>query len=96
MSIYAVRYAYDDRTDLRMAARPNHRAWLARLAAAGVVLASGPLTGGEPGALLVLRAASRDELEALLAQDPLASEGLIARVEAREWEQVLGPWADAD
>ncbi len=96
MSIYAVRYTYDDRPDHRMAVRPVHRAWLARQVAAGTLLASGPFTDGEPGALLVFRADSRDDLEALLAQDPFATEGVIASTEAREWEQVFGPWVEAD
>jgi hypothetical protein len=96
VSIYAVRYAYDDRTDLRMAVRPSHRAWLARLAGAGIVLASGPFTDGEPGAQLVLRADSRDALEEVIAQDPLVSEGVVATIETREWEQVLGPWVEQD
>ena len=96
MSIYAVRYTYDDRTAYRMAVRPVHRAWLARQAQAGRLLASGPLTDGEPGALLVFRADSRDELDALLAQDPFATEGVVASTEVREWEQVLGPWVEAD
>jgi uncharacterized protein len=95
VSIYAVRYTYDDRIEHRMAVRPAHRAWLARQLDAGTLLASGPLTDGEPGALLVFRADTRDELEALLAQDPFATEGVVAATEAREWEQVLGPWADA-
>ena len=96
MSIYAVRYTYDDRTDHRMAVRPVHRAWLARLAEAGLLLASGPFTDGEPGAMFIFRADSRDELEALLARDPFAAEGVVAFTEAREWEQVLGPWVDVD
>ena len=61
--------------------------------AAGDLLASGPFTDA-PGALLVFRAASRDALDRLLAQDPYAAAGVLATVEAHAWDQVFGPWAD--
>ncbi|HEY0119837.1 MAG TPA: YciI family protein [Cellulomonas sp.] len=93
MTVYAVRYRYNDRTEQRLTARPVHRAWLAERLAAGDLLASGPFTGGETGALLIFRAASRDDLDAILARDPFAAEDVLADVEVREWEQVLGPWA---
>ena len=93
VTVYAVRYTYDDRSDHRLGVRPRHRAWLAERLAAGDLLASGPFADGEPGALLVFRAASRDEVDALLALDPFAAEGVVAATDVREWEQVLGPWA---
>ncbi len=92
MTVYAVRYTYNAHADHRLAVRPRHRAWLAERLAAGDLLASGPFADGEPGALLVFRAASRDDLVALLAQDPFAAEDVLAATEVREWEQVLGPW----
>ena len=55
MSIFAVRYTYDERSEVRDAVRPEHRSWLADQAEAGVLLGSGPFTDGAPGALLVLR-----------------------------------------
>ncbi|MBF0687463.1 MAG: hypothetical protein IR158_06805 [Cellulomonas sp.] len=93
MSTYAVRYTYDERAEVRDAVRPEHRAWLAELGTAGVLLGSGPFTDGEPGALLVLQAPDESALRAVLAQDPFAREGLVAATEVRGWNVVLGPWA---
>ncbi len=93
MSIFAVRYTYDERADVRDAVRPEHRAWLAGQADAGVLLGSGPFTTGAPGALLVLRAPDEAAVREVLAQDPFAREGLVADVEVRGWDVVLGPWA---
>lgn len=97
MTIYAVEYTYDERAAVRDAVRPEHRAFLRTVAEAGALLGSGPWLEGAPGALLVFRAPSRDELDALLAADPFAREGLIARTQVRAWDLVLGPWsASAD
>lgn len=93
MSTFAVRYTYDERADVRDAVRPEHRAWLARQAEAGVLLGSGPFGDGAPGALLVLRADDADAVRTLLADDPFAREGLVAATEVRAWDVVLGPWA---
>ena len=93
MSIFAVRYTYDERSEVRDAVRPEHRSWLADQAEAGVLLGSGPFTDGAPGALLVLRGDDEDAVRAVLAQDPFAREGLVADTEVRAWDVVLGPWA---
>jgi uncharacterized protein YciI len=94
MTLYAVRYTYDERSDTRDVVRPEHRAYLGSLADQGLLLGSGPLTGdGQPGALLVFATGSRDELDDLLAADPFAREGLIAATEVRGWDLVIGPWA---
>ncbi|WP_136519877.1 YciI family protein [Cellulomonas telluris] len=95
MTLFAVRYTYDDRTDVRDAVRPEHRAWLAGLADEGGLLGSGPFADdAEPGALLVFRAEDEPGLRGLLADDPFAREGLVAATEVRTWQLVLGPWAD--
>ncbi|GIG39430.1 YciI family protein [Cellulomonas phragmiteti] len=93
MSTFAVRYTYDERAEVRDVVRPEHRAWLSELAAAGVLLGSGPFTEGTPGALLVLQADDESALRSVLQQDPFAREGLIAQTEVRGWHLVLGPWA---
>ena len=93
MSIFAVRYSYDERADVRDVVRPEHRAWLAGQAERGALLGSGPLTDGEPGALLVFRAPDADALRAVLAHDPFSREGLIRAMEVRTWDLVLGPWS---
>jgi uncharacterized protein YciI len=93
MPIFAVQYAYDDRRDLQGAVRPDHRAYLRGLADDGLLLGSGPFTGGEPGALLVFRVDSRDALDTILAGDPFARAGVIATTTVRPWELILGTWA---
>lgn len=93
MSLYAVQYHYDHRADLQAEVRPSHREYLSGVADAGQLLGSGPYLSGDPGALLVFRAEDRAELDRLLAGDPFAAAGVIARTEVREWNLVLGPWA---
>jgi uncharacterized protein YciI len=93
MPTYAVRYTYDERTDVRDHVRPEHRSYLSALAEHGTLLGSGPFTDGEPGALLVLRAASPEVVDAILADDPFVREGLVAHSEVRAWDVVLGPWS---
>ncbi|QTE31124.1 YciI family protein [Pengzhenrongella sicca] len=97
MTVYAVRYTYDARSNRRDEVRPEHRAFLAELHAAGTLLASGPLgdaDDGTPGALLIVAAASAEAVAAVLDADPFAREGLVAAREVRAWTQVYGPWTD--
>jgi uncharacterized protein YciI len=93
MPTYAVRYTYDERTDVRDAVRPEHRAYLAGLAERGVLLGSGPFSDGDPGALLVFRTDDRDALDAVLVADPFAREGIVRETDVRTWDLVLGPWS---
>ncbi|WP_024288469.1 YciI family protein [Cellulomonas sp. KRMCY2] len=93
MTIYAVQYTYDDRTAAREEVRPEHRAYLRELAERGTLLGSGPFTDGEPGALLILTAHDAEAIDGLLAGDPFAREGLIARTVVRPWDIVIGAWA---
>jgi len=93
MTVFAVHYTYDDRTDRRDEVRPEHRAYLGRLESEGTLLASGPYADeGVPGALLVMSAGSADEVDALLDTDPFVREGLVSARVVREWTQVFGPW----
>jgi uncharacterized protein YciI len=93
MPTYAVRYTYDERTDVRDRVRPEHRAYLVALAEHGTLLGSGPFTDGDPGALLVFQAASPDVVAAIVADDPFVREGLVAHTDVRAWDVVLGPWS---
>ena len=95
MTVFAVRYTYDSRTDVQDEVRPRHRAYLGEVADRGELLGSGPFTDGAPGALLVLRVADRAALDAVLAGDPFAAAGVIADVDVRVWNPVIGPWAAA-
>ncbi|MBO3085722.1 YciI family protein [Cellulomonas fengjieae] len=93
MPTYAVRYTYDERTDVRDHFRPEHRTYLSALVEHGTLLGSGPFTDGDPGALLVLRAPSPEVVDAILADDPFVREGLVAHSDVRAWDVVLGPWS---
>jgi uncharacterized protein YciI len=93
MPTYAVRYTYDERADVRDTFRPEHRSYLAALAEHGTLLGSGPFTDGDPGALLVFRAASPEIIDAILSDDPFVREGLVAHTDVRGWDVVLGPWS---
>jgi uncharacterized protein len=92
MTVFAVQYTYDDRTARRDEVRPEHRAYLGRLHDEGTLLASGPWSDGDPGALLLVRAGSAGEVERLLDADPFAREGLVRARTLREWTPVFGPW----
>ncbi len=100
MSVFAVQYTYDHRTDERDRVRPSHRAFLADLLDAGTLLASGPFTGptaglqAEPdGALLLVRADDVAHVERTLDADPFALTGLVASRAIRPWDPVFGPWS---
>jgi uncharacterized protein YciI len=53
---------------------PAHRDWLDRGYASGLLLASGPQLP-RTGGVLLARAASREELDAALAEDPFSKAG---------------------
>jgi uncharacterized protein YciI len=92
---YAVHYTYDDREELRMQNRPEHRAFLFDLAEQGIVLAAGAYTdSGQPGGIIVVRADSAAEAEQALDPDPYRQAGVVIDRVAREWGQALGPWSE--
>lgn len=97
MAVYAVTYTYVEDSDAaRDEHRPAHREYLNVLSGQGVNLASGPFgTDGAPGALLLFRAGSAEEVRALVDKDPFLLEGVVADVEIREWTVVLGPLAES-
>lgn len=99
MTVFAVEYTYDARTDLRDEVRPEHRRYLSGLHVAGTLLASGPYTapaeglGEQPdGALLLFRADDVDHLLRLLDEDPFRLHGIVAARTVRPWLPVFGPW----
>lgn len=95
MSIFAVTYAYDDRSELQDEVRPLHRAFLAGLYAAGILLASGPVSGdGARGALLIVRATDQAAALDLLRNDPFYEAGILLERAAVAWTVVNGPWQD--
>ncbi|MGW0249406.1 YciI family protein [Nocardia goodfellowii] len=90
MPTFAVHYTYSEATvPGRDEHRPEHRAWLADQADAGVMLSSGPYGDGS-GALLLFRAESEAALKDLLGQDPFARENLVEDIRVVEWTPTIG------
>ncbi|MFY7067341.1 YciI family protein [Nocardiopsis changdeensis] len=96
MAVYAVTYIYaENSTAARNEHRPAHREYLNGLSEQGVNLVSGPFGAqDDPGALLLFRADSAEEVRALLEKDPFVLEGVVAETVVREWIAVLGPLAE--
>ncbi len=71
-----------------------HVEYLNGLIEAGKLRASGPVVGGELRAgLLLFTVATRAELDALIAADPFAIEGLIEALTVTEWNPLFGAFA---
>ncbi|MFC8921780.1 YciI family protein [Cellulosimicrobium sp. NPDC057127] len=97
MPFHAVTYVYADRPADLDALRPEHRAFLRALHEDGTLRASGPLPAtadARAGALLVLEAASPDDVGRVLDADPFVRAGLVAERTVRPWSPVIGDWAD--
>jgi uncharacterized protein YciI len=92
MSTFAVTYTFSADPDEVNQIRPTHRVWLAEQLAAGLLLASGPMVD-RPAALLIFRADSIEELNALLDQDPYEQAGVIGERTIEEWNPVFGPFS---
>ena len=79
---------------LRSRLRPEHRAWLrAPGEHPSVVRLGGPLLGPDgamDGTLLVVEAASKDAVQAFLAEDPYCRHQVFAQLESRQWQWSLG------
>ncbi len=94
MAIYAVTYRHPDEGGWRRHVGP-HVAWLQDRLADGSLLASGPMLGGEiKSALLIFSAPDRRSLEAMIATDPFAVEGLIDALVVSEWDPIFGAFND--
>lgn len=94
MTTFAVQYTYVDDVEAITAHRPEHRAFLGRLAEEGICLVAGAYAPGEaPGALLIFRHDDRDALAALLTEDPFQREGIVTGVTITAWGPAVGPYA---
>lgn len=77
-----------DHLDTRLAARPDHVAFLQKLQAEGSLVLAGPfLDAGEKpcGSLVVVKAESLSAAEAMLAKDPYQTAGLFAEAKIQAW-----------
>jgi len=91
MALYAVIYRYADDAAALDEHRPSHRDHLRKLYEAGQLLVSGPLAeGGGPGALLIFRAESAEQVAQWLDGDPFTVLGLIVEREIRAWNPAFG------
>jgi len=92
VAIFAVNYHYNTDDEGLAEVRPMHREWLAEHLASGTLLASGPLVNN-PGALLIWRADSLEQLAELLDLDPFDIGGYLEERVITEWNPVFGPWS---
>ncbi|WP_137157090.1 YciI-like protein [Rhizobium sp. FKL33] len=77
---------------LRMDTRPEHVAWLNEINASGVLTFAGPFLDGDNkpnGSLVVVKAETLEEAQAISAADPYAKAGLFASVDIRPWNWVF-------
>ncbi len=95
MATFAVTYAYSDSTSTdRDAVRPAHVEFLKSQFTSGRLLKSGPFGPDEaPGALLIIVADAKADVESLMDQDPFHQAGLIEERTVRQWNIFFG--ADA-
>ena len=90
MPLYAVTYDHPDEEGWRAHLLP-HIAWLRDRVADDTVLASGSLPDSPvKAALLIMAAPDRPALDALIATDPFAIQGLIENMTVREWDPIFG------
>jgi uncharacterized protein YciI len=68
--------------------RPVHRQYLTQLRERGQLAVAGPFTDGT-GALIVYEAASADEAEKLIHDDPFHKNGIFLKYVLRPWNPVM-------
>ena len=90
MAFYAVEYVYNPTmTETMDEVRPRHRAFLSGLLEQGVNIASGPLLGEVPGALILVSAPDQEAVERILNEDPFYVAEVIQARLIREWNPVI-------
>ncbi|MFN8660667.1 MAG: YciI family protein [Thermomicrobiales bacterium] len=91
MATFAVVYTFADNESVRLETRPKHREYLKGLLEAGNILLSGPFLD-DTGALLVIEADSRAQVDEFLANDPYRDAGVVDNALVKEWNIVMrGP-----
>jgi uncharacterized protein YciI len=92
MYTYAVTYTFSAEPEEVQQIRPTHREWLAEQLSNGSLLASGPMVD-RPAALLIFKADSIEDLNALLDLDPYEIAGVIGERTIEAWNPVFGPFS---
>ncbi len=96
MKTYAVfTYFVENAADRRAPYREAHLAHLRELHESGRLLLGGALMEPMDSGLLVFRASNPAEIEALLATDSYAVNGIWTKMVIREWNVVVGNVAPA-
>ena len=97
MGTFAVTYAYAANSSAgRDEHRPRHVDFLREQFDGGTLVKSGPFGPEEdPGALLIIEADSKADVEALMDQDPFYRNGLVAQRSIRQWNVVFGATTNA-
>lgn len=90
MATFAVIYAYGVPESELAKSRVEHRDYLANLPE---LVVAGPWDAGR-GALIVVRAESAGQVEALVAADPFVRDGFVGEHQVHEWSPILGPQAE--
>ena len=68
--------------------RPTHRQYLAQLRERGQLAVAGPFPD-DSGGLIVYEAASAEEAERLIHDDPFHQHGIFVRYQLRPWNPVM-------
>ncbi|WP_375001505.1 YciI family protein [Aeromicrobium sp. CTD01-1L150] len=87
MAHFVVSYVYSAPESDLAPLRAEHRDYLAELEE---LVIAGPADQGR-GGLLVLRADTVEQVEALVAADPFVTAGFVGERIIRDWKPVLGP-----
>lgn len=90
MAFSVATYAYDpELSELADEIRPTHHMLLFDLRDKGSNVASGPLGGDTPGALLVIEVETLGGVGALLDEDLLKKEGAVSGHVVRPWNSMI-------
>lgn len=92
MALFAVTYNYTAGSDAgRDEHRPKHLEFLTKLHDEGTLVVSGPTdaTGDNPGALLIIRSESNEDVESTMSNDPFAQRGYVERT-VKSWDPKFG------
>lgn len=86
--LFAALIDYTDDTSKIAATRPLHREYLKGLLDSGKLAVSGPFTD-DKGGLLVYEAATKEDAEALIQNDPFTKAGVFVKYTIRPWRVVM-------
>lgn len=91
MKTYAVfTHFVENAAEKRAPHREAHLAHLRELHASGKLVLGGALQDPMDAGLLIFRAESKEEIEAALATDSYAQNGIWTKIVIREWSVVVG------